>query len=342
MNEMLCHCLETRRQCQKNIHEPKNGNKMNDPKNDFWNEQHLSSQDDLNEEMWNRSPKIQVGIQHPIALMSPDSIGAQQAMAGENILPWVPDLVGKNWKDPSSLIIVGSTYAGFIKEYSTRPFVMSLGKYISSNDPYTFQKHFLNDVVKRDNGYYGPIAVLAESFGNLSNLALFDLCRASFVQRGSGQINRGDKSGDTVVKKGAKIYEQYVEFKESESWLWKRLTDGKAKCVVALGSIAEHGLLRLYKKNNFSVRQYKNHGILQLPVSQDGRWVFRFADKYNQCTLGSWIEDDSGDWWVIRGSIKGIEREWYLLPVYHPARYQGNDSKYIKSKKVLDIMKMTI
>ncbi|HPJ96378.1 MAG TPA: hypothetical protein PK022_03645, partial [Syntrophales bacterium] len=65
---------------------------MPDGNGDFWNPELLSTSDPLNEEIWleSRNPKL-----NPVMNVMNNNVGAQQAMVGENILPWVPDIVGK-------------------------------------------------------------------------------------------------------------------------------------------------------------------------------------------------------------------------------------------------------
>ena len=85
--------------------------------------------DDVNEEIWSESSSVQESVQPLCDLRKLNAIGAQQGMIDpdpesdppatcETLLPWVPDLLGKNWRAEDSILIVGSAYAGFIKEYS--------------------------------------------------------------------------------------------------------------------------------------------------------------------------------------------------------------------------------
>ena len=83
--------------------------------NQFWDQNSLDFNDELNHVIWSESPSHQMEIQHPNELQVPGSIGAQQAMIGQKPLPWVPDIVGKEWQSPQSIFVVGSAYAGFVK-----------------------------------------------------------------------------------------------------------------------------------------------------------------------------------------------------------------------------------
>src|SRR5208283_2077137 len=88
----------------------------------FWNDLELA--DPLNQVIWENSAAVQLEIGPPERLRAVSSIGAQQAMiegsaySGVPCLPWVPDVLMPDWKAQSSILIVGSAYAGFIREYS--------------------------------------------------------------------------------------------------------------------------------------------------------------------------------------------------------------------------------
>src|SRR4030095_14884020 len=87
----------------------------------FWRD--LTTEDAVNEEIWARSPDLQRHIQPPEALQLAGAVGAQQAMLLDDphgVLPWVPDLLGMSWRERDALLVVGSAYAGFIAECSTR------------------------------------------------------------------------------------------------------------------------------------------------------------------------------------------------------------------------------
>src|SRR5438552_16545798 len=86
-----------------------------------------SSEDEINVGIWTQSPALQKSIS---ASASDPNVGAQQAMpkpehahlfSAENPLPWVPDLVGPEFgKANPSVLIVGSSYNGFLDGYSSR------------------------------------------------------------------------------------------------------------------------------------------------------------------------------------------------------------------------------
>ena len=303
----------------------------------YWNFSELATDDTINAAIWQQSPSIQLRIHHPNQLIYPGSVGAQQAMCGNIPLPWEPDIVGKKWKDPGGIIIVGSAYAGFIEEYSRRSGTMPLSTYIACSsvpDYSVFQNAFLNSVVSANDSHYGPLESLAKPFVDLSNVALFDLCRVSFVCRGMVHPRRSDKAGDAVVKKACDVFEKYVDSCIIPPWTWKRINEGAARRIIALGTIAEHGLLRLFQRHGFTITDKVSKKRCEMRHRENGSWVSHYADS--QRKLGYWVSHNS--WWMIEGSVDGTWRQFYLLPVYHPSRYQQADPNYANTKKTLELM----
>jgi hypothetical protein len=132
---------------------------------------------------------------------------------------------------------------------------LPLASYTSATSVGEFQERFLKSVVERCAAYYRPIAGLASAAGGTAGIPLFDLCRASFVERGAEQSlhRRTDRSVDGVVCKAAAVYERYVESDDAADWLWSRITGSAASRIVALGRIAEHGLLRLFARHDLRI-----------------------------------------------------------------------------------------
>lgn len=314
---------------------------------EFWNPEAFEFADSLNEEIWQRSPQVQREIQSDEELQRVEAIGAQQAMLDANVLaargplPWVPDLVGKKWQDENSVIVVGSAYAGFISEYSTRPNTMSLQQYLAARSVEEFQRRFLENVVIDDGSYYSPIQLLCSVVGNASYIALMDLCRVSFVERRGERLERGlvrrsDSSSSSVYaenRAGAALFARYVESQPARKWLWRRLASGNAKCILALGFTAEHGILRLFIDSGMTITE---RGAPIALRSGGKPWPMRYADDGRK--LRHWR--DSGTWLTVAGEFDGRKREWFVLPVFHPASFnnQRNDPGYVKSRGNLEKM----
>jgi hypothetical protein len=288
----------------------------------FWDEDAFDLQDNLNADIWARSRGVQREVQPPDQLTHPGAEGGQQAMlegplSGKvaGVLPWVPDLVGSHWRDAESLLIVGSAYAGFIEGYSDRQGCLRLVDYVGATNlpAEDFQRHFIRQVVAPDRSYYALLQSLIEGqFASPSHVTLFDLCRASFVRRGNRPV--GDKGGDSVTNTSP-AYLVYVEHPTQREWLWQRVTDGEARRIIALGTIAEHGLLRLFSGQGMEVQATDGSAVWIPRSSEDRTWPRWYADRNHK--LANWLP--SHRWWTIRGKVRGAAREWALLPVYHPA-----------------------
>ena len=306
--------------------------------------------DQINGEIWKDSPDRQRGIQQPATVAEPGMFGAQQAMltAGivphpNTVLPWVPDLVGKEWKDKGAVFVVGSAYAGFIREYSKRNATMCLRCYFTAETARQFQERFFQDVVAPDPDYYGKLAILfghppaAPPLLSGSQVCILDLCRSSFVRRGLriGRRVNWDKSGDPVVKASTAgalpdIFQEYVD--QNKDWTWQRFMESKSSKIVALGTIAEHGLLRLFQAEGFTITEEGFPDAVNRPAfpPNTAAWVHRYADQGK--TLAYWLQHQS--WWNVNGDVNGVPRTWKILPVYHPA-WMNKDPLYTQTRALL-------
>jgi hypothetical protein len=305
-----------------------------------WNAAHFRSTDDLNQEIWRSSPGLQLSLDPPEGLSLVGSVGAQQAMLHDRsltpsgVLPWVPDLVGVDSDDPAAVIVVGSAYAGFIQQYSGRRKSMPLANYLASGSAQEFQTAFLREVVGNDASYYGPLRRLCSSLPAPGFTSFVDLCRVSLVRRGIGSSNRTDSSSSSEIGRDAMAYVRYAENRPAANWLWHRFVHSGAKRIVALGHVAEHGLLRMFAKRGMRISERQT----ELTINQaDNRWATKYADPGRQ--LSYWL--DNGTWWTVRGVVDGRERAWKVLPVYHPARHSVHDSSYDKTRALIDRMWQT-
>ena len=96
----------------------------------------------------------------------------------------------------------------------------------------------------------------------------------------------GMTDGDRVVLDAPLIFEIYAENDHSRQWTWNRLTAGRAGRVVALGTIAEHGLLRLFAHVGCLIRHTASGRECRLRPHPAGGWLRGYADA----TLGRWLE----------------------------------------------------
>lgn len=292
----------------------------------FWSASHLDHDDALNEEIWSDSAEAQSEIQpaRPTASWSEGEIGAHQAMFGVSPLPWVPDLVGKEWRREDALLIVGSAYAQFVGRGAGK---LDLGTYRRCRGAGEFIREFRSRVVD-GRPYYKRVALLAGAVegATAEQIALFDLCRTSFVEvKGNGKVG----SGDGVAKKKPALFTRYIEDPRPRGWLWRRLTGGDARRVIALGTIAEHGLLRLFHAKGCSIRAGVTFG------SSREDWPKHYAAPGGK--VARWL--DTGTWWRVESPTG---RRWELLPVFHPS-YNRNavahaDPDYRRTRSLLGRM----
>jgi uracil-DNA glycosylase len=127
----------------------------------------------------------------------------------------------------------------------------------------------------------------------------------------------------------APVFCKYVEHQTVASWTWRRIAESRAERIIALGHIAEHGLLRLLSRHgariSFNGRQWYQDG--QSEDLSTGEWVDRYADE--QKTLGYWLTP--GRWWTVFTQGRNLR----LLPVYHPARVEKYDRGYTQTGDAL-------
>jgi hypothetical protein len=317
----------------------------------FWSIDHLDLSDGVNDNIWSDSPHEQAAIQKPESVLVPGSIGAQQIMVEglETSLPWVPDLVGHAWKLPDSLVIAGSAYAPFIRGISRRRCTLPLSDYLTAGSAGEFLTRFMNTVVVSDPSYYAKIALLAASRDTQAGIVLFDLCRASYTCRGSRVGKAGlDRAAEFTFKdtikrikdapsalRSRRLFTAYVESKLQRSWTLARLKASHARRILALGSIAEYGLLRLFWDVGIrAIHRMRAPNRIWKPNSDHSEcWMLRYA--CNDRTLEQWLAHE--DWWVINGQLDGEEREWHVLPTLHPAR-NANDKDYSRTRALISMM----
>lgn len=140
-----------------------------------------------------------------------------------------------------AVFIVGSAYAGFIKEYSGRTAAMNFCCYATANSASEFQERFFKDVVQPDSYYYGPLSALIEEMRVASQLCVFDLCRASLVKRGPALVGangpiRNDSSKEAKGNVQLAIFNAYVA--ANAVWTGRRFTESAANRIIALGNLA--------------------------------------------------------------------------------------------------------
>jgi hypothetical protein len=295
--------------------------------------------DAINTDIWRLSRTIQLAIlQGKVG-----TCDAQQVMpkpehrilfGPDNPLPWVPDLVGAHFSEGQGVLVVGSSYNGFITGYSARKRTMNPRTYADCRDNETsglkaFTEEYLRSVVVDDEDYYGPILRQLSRMAGIEpeQICLTDLCKASFVERGrSFHVGcRGDIGNDSVVRNHWERWTRYIQ--ESPDippatcapyrWIWGRIQ--QAKTIIALGTIAEYGILKVFYAMAATPRVTSNREPNIRPdagpLRSDRPWKYAYACPTRK--LRDWLT--VGDWWRLEAGPSGPPRRWSLLPVYHPA-----------------------
>lgn len=301
------------------------------------------------------------------------AFGAQQVMpkpehfnlfGPRNPLPWVPDRVGTEFsRKNNGVLVVGSSYNGFIEGYSSRS--MALADFVAirdlirevNEDPANpkvseacakFVQDFEVQVMAPDTStYYGPILkrLLSNAGVLTSRVCLTDLCKASFVRRGpnTGEGDRGDEGNDGIIKdkKNWPLWTEFLTCKRAGDamplpyqWLWRRIQ--QCRHIIALGTIAEYGVIKMFKRMAESPAiGTRNGGRIQIDQSLDPneRWKYCYADPTRK--LSHWLE--TKDWWILKDGKTG--HKWTFLPVYHPAaRPPYADPGYARTRPVFTEM----
>lgn len=311
--------------------------------NGFWDLANFKVADAINAERWTRSPQLQFEIQPPVELTAPGSVGPQQAMLEpdpalgidhNSVLPWVPDLVGNDAGGEHAILLFGAAYAGFIREYSRRGACLALADYVSTakhcgSDGWAeFQRLFLENVVRPDAAYYGRLASLLASVGvAASRIVLADLCPNSIVKRTVKNNRRSDDSQQPSGKDRASTFCKYVTHPTVAGWTWRRIIESRASSVIALGHIAEHGLLRLFRENGAAISCGGHNWNQSGHVKNSTVWVRRYAHPAKN--LGYWLTP--GRWWTV--STPGTTVR--VLPVYHPSTADNYDPSYSRTKNAV-------
>ncbi len=293
---------------------------------DFWSERHLDLEDDLNAEIWHQSPIEQDRIQPYRPTWRPAAVGAQQAMRWPHRLPWVPDLVGRDWQAEDAVIVVGSAYGPFIAG-PDRDHELPASEYAQPTAA-AFQQRFLRRVVSTRR-YYSEIAGLASTvMPDARKLVLTDLCRVAFVRN----LDVADAGGDSVVKLDRALFNQYVEDPVARGWSWRRIEQSRARVVVALGTIAEHGLLRLFHASLEQPRIVDSVDPSLVWTPRRSRkadtWPIQYASDARKLKHRS-AQGGGLPWWSIMGRTPaGEHRAWRLVVVPHPTGAFGSAGSY--------------
>ncbi len=195
----------------------------------MWADKHFDFEDTLNAEIWRESPARGARL---AAANDRVSAGGWQDRWASPPLPWVPDLVGRQWRERGGVVVIGSAYAPFVGGSAARPAAMPLSSYASARSAAEFGSRFLASVMRPDASFYGGLRELLGAIVEPERLVLTDLCRASFVE----QRPDGIFGGDEVVRRHSTVYDQWVD--AGSDWTLRRVRESGAKVIVLLGGLA--------------------------------------------------------------------------------------------------------
>ena len=198
-----------------------------------WSVAALDMDDALNRTISNESPGRQMKICPPCS-PKVGMVAAAQAFVEPPPLPWVPDLVGRNWRERNSVLIMGISYADFFLPLAGgRRNRMGLREDREARGPAAFQAAFLERVVRSDTAYYEKIADLLEAAGvELERTVITDICRASVGYWDGTCI----VAGTDVLRNNDAAFRRYV--RQNEDWHDSRLDNGGFQVIVTLGGLA--------------------------------------------------------------------------------------------------------
>lgn len=280
-----------------------------------WRLDNFDFDDSLNQEIWEKSPDVQESIQSYSTVWRANDIGTQQAMRSPYRLPWVPDVLGRDWRSPEAVLMIGSAYGPFISGNKTEG-EMKPSEYDCESCS-EFGKRFVRQVMI-ERAYYTRLGRYVEGIlGDCRRVAIFDLCRASFVRiTPEGK----EKGNDFVVRDAPNLFNKYVEGSVPNDWLWRRISSSEATTIIALGTVAEHGLLRLLYRNmsDILVTDSVRPAIRFTYDRNNVKWSQQYANTERKLKDRKQLKCH----WKITGRLYSSQQRWWNVVVApHPAAY---------------------
>jgi hypothetical protein len=264
----------------------------------------LAAHDAVNEDIWARSAAAQATIQPARLDWRVGEVGAQQAMCGRIALPWVPDLVGADMAAPHSILVVGMAYSGFVRRPGHRRGQMAPDVYAKCNSATDFCAEFVRTVVPAYRYYQHILDALPAEVGP-RQVGFTDLCRAALVKvGGNGDSSSGVESANPL------LFSRYVEHPDQRRWHIERVRGPGVSLLIALGHVAEHGLLRLLRDAlGCAIRTCEGPSATFKRRSNAASWPKAYAHSGYQ--VGTWAS--AGNWW----EAVGPHGKWNIVTVPH-------------------------
>lgn len=308
----------------------------------FWAAMALKAEEPVNEEVWARSPGLALHLHGGNMLRNASDIGGEQSMIDDLDvpLPWVTDLVGTDSEDATSILVCGSSVAPCIRGLAQRRNGIKLSSYIDAHSSASFQNAFMEEVVVPDCAYYGKLAAMLDGYVSPSQLIVTDLCRASFCRRGtrpmrvsdSLDLDYYDAGGDKIACDSPAVFRSYTESDDVDRLNWRRISEFKGNRIIALGMLAEHGLLRLLSRHGATTIHRHKHASSRWRFKREEDWP-RNRPAHTGFPISYWLAAD--DWWVVHWE----QRTCHILPVPHPAYVYSPVAEYGPVRAVLPLMR---
>ena len=325
---------------------------------EFWAHADRTRDDPTNSEIWAESPFAMTQV-HDIrgdGVEFSGEFGCQQAMVGDEAftyeghrligaydddepLPWIPDWVGRRASGDCGVTVIGPSYPPVLAERAQCWAGLPLAEYRAAETADEFMTRFTERVLRDDDfGHFCQLESLLFPFRTAADLCYFNLCRGSFVIQcqipGDGDDRYDDDMDSSHLANPADrrehqlLYGEYVQTKDR--WTWERLSERCSGVVIALGRVAEHGLLRLFRRKGALIRRHDDGAEWNAPaLDDDALWPSLAADPTRP--IGSWT-DRYGRWWDVRGSD---DRRWRVLPVFGLQQVEKVDPGYRRTRRVL-------
>lgn len=264
----------------------------------------LASDDAINDEIWATSRAIQQEIQPARRTWARGEVGAQQAMCGAEALPWVPDLVGADFGKPGSILFVGMAYAGFIRRAGHPRGQLPADLYGTHRSSRAFCQSFVASVVPA-YAYYTHALRALPALAERQRVAFTDLCRVALVKIGvQGDTSSGMERADRP------LFCRYADHASNREWHLRRLAQTNPLLVVALGHVAEHGVLRLLRDHLQNTVTTSGRDRIQF-TRRSGLEAWPTAYACMERQIATWAQ--TGDWW----RAEGLRGRWNVVTVPH-------------------------
>lgn len=110
---------------------------------------------------------------------------------------------------------------------------------------------------------------------------------------------------------------------KSNEWLWQRVLKSEASTILALGTVAEHGILRLFARNLQDVLiSDSGDSTIIFSNTADHRWPARYAHTRRKLTDRKAMP--SPPFWKVTGRTEtGLHRKWNVAVTPHPTGARG-------------------